>query len=261
MRSPEASYHVNLMGVKTGYASARRLLSGLALWAIVAVALWMLARWILMSDRGFDLSDEALYLLEAAAPQSDAAYMFPAGWHTRFVFDLVSGDVAAFRTAGAVLLGGAGIWVGLGAARLINASRGARDHLVAIAAGISGLAASWLYYFTLLRAPGYNWVNLMGMAIVVGAALRQWALLLGQQEIKKRWVDIALIATIGFGTVFSLAAKPTTPVLIGLTYASTAATIIGFKRAIWALAQVIVVSLLWVPVLIVIGWWDFNFQY
>ena len=247
------------MGVQTSSVLVRRLLLASALWAGVVAALWLLARWILMSDRGLDLSDEAIYLVEASAPESDAAFMFPAGWHTRFIFTAVGGDVAAFRTAGAVLLGLAGIWVGLSSARLIGAARARQDLFLAVAAGITGLSAAWLYYFTLLRAPGYNWVNLTGMAIVVGAALRQWARFVTPAETYKRWIDIALIATIGFGIVFSLAAKPTTPIFIALSYFATTIAVAGFNRAIRALAWIVIASVLWIPVLIIVGWWDLNF--
>ena len=247
------------MGFRSARIPLRPLLGGAALWTGIAVALWFLAHWILMSDRGLDLGDEALYLLEASAPQPDAAYMFPAGWHTSFLFDLVGGDVPAFRTAGAVLLGLAGMWVGLGAAHLIAVGQGRSDLLVQILAAITGVSASWLYYFTLLRAPGYNWVNLMGMSIVAGAALRQWARSIGPPTDESRWRDVGLIPIIGFGTVFSLAGKPTTPLFIAVAYTAAAIAIVGLKRGLRALASIIAASLLWIPVLIILGWWDLNF--
>lgn len=236
-----------------------RWLTWSALWGIVAVSLWFLADWVLMTDRGLDLGDESLYLLEAAALQPDASYVFPFGWHTGPILELVGGDVAAFRAIGAVILGGAGIWVGMSAARLISAARGEIDRYVTAAVAVTGFGASWLFYFTLLRAPGYNWVTLVGMGIAVGAALRQWAQQIDPPQQPNRWAERALVVTIGFGTVFALAAKPTTPIFIGITYGVTAVSIVGFKRATRALMWVIAVSFLWIPILILIRWWPWNF--
>ena len=240
-------------------AQTHRVMAYSALWSAILVALWLLARWILMADRGLGLGDEALYLMEAGAPQPDAAYMFPAGWHTGPLFRLVDGDVSAFRTSGAVLLGLAGVWVGLSTARLITAARGRVDSLLNFAAGLTGLSASWMYYFTLLRAPGYNWVNLVGIAIVIGAALRQWARILDRPEANGRWSSTALWATIGFGVIFSLAAKPSTPIFIGLAYTAAALTVVGVKRGIQAFIWIVITSVAWIPILIIFGWWELDF--
>lgn len=247
------------MGERVEPVRALRLLTWSAFWAIVAVALWFLADWILMADRGLDLGDEALYLLAADTRSPTAAFVFPFGWHTRPIYNLVGGDVAAFRTAGAVVLAGVGLWVGMSAARLIGAARDRADRFVTAGAAITGLAGSWLFYFTLLRAPGYNWVTIVGMGIAAGAALRQWARHIDPERNSNVWADRALVAVIGFGTVFTLAAKPTTPIFIGITYAITAVSIVGVKHALRALAWIIAASFLWIPILIIIGWWPWNF--
>lgn len=247
------------MGERVEPVRALRLMTWSAFWAIVAVALWFLADWILMADRGLDLGDEALYLLAADTRSPTAAFVFPFGWHTRPIYNLVGGDVAAFRTAGAVVLAGVGLWVGMSAARLIGAARDRADRFVTAAAAITGLAGSWLFYFTLLRAPGYNWVTIVGMGIAAGAALRQWARHIDPERNSNVWADRALIVVIGFGTVFTLAAKPTTPIFIGITYAITAVSIVGVKHALRALAWIIAASFLWIPILIIIGWWPWNF--
>ena len=106
---------------------ALRWLTWSALWVIVAVVLWYLADWILMADRGLDLGDEALYLLAADARSPTAAFVFPFGLHTRPIYNLVGGDVAAFRTAGAVVLAEVCLWVGMSAARLMGAARDRAD--------------------------------------------------------------------------------------------------------------------------------------
>lgn len=242
------------MGDRVKGLSAR-----LAFWGVMAISLWLFARWILMADRGLDLGDESLYLLEASAPQSTASYVFPFGWHTGPLFDAVGGDVPDFRVAGAVLLAFVGIWAGTGAAEVIEAARKQRDRLIIVGSGVAGAAASWMFYFTLLRAPGYNWVTLMGIAITLGAALRQWAATLQDPEDRSRWHGRILFAIAGFGIVFSLAAKPTTPIFLGITYGLTALSIVGFRRAMAVSAWLVVSAFAWIPILVAIRWWPIEF--
>lgn len=237
----------------------RRWLVWSGLWVGVALMLWLIADWMLMSDRGLDLGDEALYLMAADTQSSTASYVFPWGWHTRPLYLLVGGDVAGFRSVGAVVLGLVGIWVGLSTARLIAAARGGADRWVAAAAAVAALAAAWLFYFTLLRAPGYNWVTLVGTGIAVGAALRQWARHIDASVASNHWADRLLVAVIGFGTLFTVTAKPTTAIFIGIAYAITAVAIVGLRRATTALGWVITASVLWIPVLVLIRWWPWSF--
>jgi len=235
-----------------------RLLAAFLL-VLLVLALWLAAEWLLMPNRGLDLRDESLYLLEADVQSPTASYVFPFGWHTGPFFNLLGGDVSAFRTAGAVILGLVGIWVGTGAARLITSAWGFPDLFITIASGVTGLAASWMFYFTLLRSPGYNWVTLVGMGIAVGAALRQWARHISDRPKPSPWANRILFAIIGFGAVYSLSAKPTTPIFIGIAYGCVAATIVGPKRAIQALAWIVTAAVIWIPVLVIIRWWHWSF--
>lgn len=73
--------------------------------AILAVpTTWWAIRSLLASDRGIDLTDESLYLLDADPPGRYDAFGFPYGWITGPMFRAVDMDIARFRTLAGVLL-------------------------------------------------------------------------------------------------------------------------------------------------------------
>jgi hypothetical protein len=66
--------------------------------------IWIIVKQLLASDRGLDLTDEGLYLLDANPPSNTAAWGFPWGWHTGPFFQIVNYNISSFRTLGGVLL-------------------------------------------------------------------------------------------------------------------------------------------------------------
>lgn len=203
---------------------------------VAAAITWFPASWLLVSsilavDRGIDLTDEGLYLLDADPPAPTAAWNFPYGWVTAPLFRAVRGDIASFRALGGVLLLSLTTALALEVRRFSklrrihdaddggmhsSAHRSAAEFLTVIALGASG----FFFYSELgfLRVPSYNWVNLVGLLTAVLGIFRtaRTATVDGLmvQESQRQLVGSA--AVIAAGLFIAAHAKPTTPVLLAL---------------------------------------------
>ena len=183
---------------------------------LLAPLIWRLVEFAIASNKGLDLTDEGLYLMAADPPSPQASWGFPWGWHTRPLFALVNYDIATFRTLGGVLLLTAAAFFGWATTRyaftLFNRPlplhRG--THIWYVAAIVTASSGALLYYAGLLRAPSYNWVNLMGIFIASAA----WIMLVAHTGVQSRrkpklapWVWVSISA---FGLAFTIPAKPST---------------------------------------------------
>lgn len=182
------------------------------------VVAWRVAFAVLSADRGLDTTDETLYLLAAEPPSRTASWNVPWGWHTRPLFVLVGEDIARFRTIGAVIVIAGGVFTGVMAMRLLlddTTPGGRRPHRVDAwligAAALVGASGALMYYGDLLRTPSYNWVNLVGLLVAVGAvcALLRVA---GRTARRIEWLWTGVAA---FGMFVTLPAKPSSaPVMV-----------------------------------------------
>jgi hypothetical protein len=217
--------------------------------AAVVVALpliWAIVTFGLRPDRGLELADEGLYLLEAQPPTPTATWATPYGWHTRLLFRLVGYDVAAFRSVGAWLLLVAVVYLALAAVSFGEQRRAPNrspDHaaaapqawLTTAMAGIVGVLGGWLYYAGMVRTPSYNWLTVLGAVIATIGALQ----LLGRSDDRsfddahgKHRVTCHLWTfTIAVGLFLSLPAKPTTPAFFVLLFTPAALRILGPRRS------------------------------
>jgi hypothetical protein len=183
---------------------------------------WFILDAFLASKSGLDLSDEGLYLIASDAAQRSTPWALP-GWSTSWLFGLVGYDIAAFRTAGALILAIAGAILGAMAFRCIQSVDAQSDpsslstwittSIVALGSAITSLA----FYSTMLRSPSYNWAHLVGLILIgIGALqfINQRLPQLGNPEpltgfqLVRQHLGGILVS--GLGIVLAVPAKPTT---------------------------------------------------
>ena len=146
-------------------AALRLLLCAIAVVGPVSV----LALLIWARDRGFDFTDEGMYLLSAQHPEeihvsATLAYVYLAP-----LLRLVDGDVAAFRVLGygLVVFAASVLWFG------VRRAVGNRDSdLLGSFGGFAVvLAGALLYYVWFLPTPSYDLLNAVSVSMFGGALL------------------------------------------------------------------------------------------
>jgi hypothetical protein len=137
---------------------------------VVALAFmpWILI--LLAAPRGFDVTDEGFYLMSIAYPEDVTATfsMFGAVLHP--LYDIAQGNVAWFRSLGALLWFGIALivaWFTLG----FLMEQGARSTLTGFSERtrfqvmLLLASAGALYYGFWVLTPSYNWLTLVGLAL------------------------------------------------------------------------------------------------
>ncbi len=181
-----------------------------------AVGLWFLIAWVMSSDRAIGFRDEGLYLLAADPPTRTAAWVTPFGWGTKPFFWLVGYDIADLRTLAVwvmVVLGGA---LGWAISRWLHGGTPSERRWVVAGATAVGALGAPMLFASLLRTPGYNWVNLIGLSVAAGGAVL--TLTIGASSLWRDRRAHAAAALIAFGTCFAIPAKPSSaPLMLGAT--------------------------------------------
>lgn len=211
----------------------------------VSALLWLTLERLLASSRGVDLSDEGLYLLAADPPSASAAWGFPSGWHVHPLFALVRYDIASFRTLGALILVTASAWLGWSAARATlgrDEPKGRATTFLFLGA-LGASAGSFMFYAPMLRTPGYNWSNLVGLTVSAAATLT--AVTLADSRGHERspratraW--FAILAAVASLSLFStFPAKPTTLPLMVVISSLVVLLAVNLRAAgAWALISI-----------------------
>ncbi len=221
-------------------------------------ALWWFVAWVFSSDRGLGFRDEGLYLLAADPPSPTARWVTPFGWHTAPFFTLVGHDVAHLRTFAVCVLVAVGALLGWTIGRRVTDdatdvhSRTMRLGLAAVGAFGAPLLTSGL-----LRTPGYNWVNLVGLMLAVAGAA-QAAMLHDERTWWRSPRAHLAAAVLTLGVWFTVPAKPSSAPLFMLAAACFLAPVM--RRRTWSFASIAVAwGLGWTVLGVVIGWWPTNF--
>ncbi len=222
-------------------------------WSLLGIPVtWLLTRAALQSDRGLDLTDESLYLLEANSAADGVFLTTPYGWHTQVLWGLAGADVARFRTVGGIIivLLAAGLArtaarAGAAAARSHQAPivNGWPDALVMAAGALSGL----LFYAGYLRTPGYNWVNLVGLIVSLIGILRhvERSTIMSTcpaSSTLRLTLSLPDSVLVALGAFIAIPAKPTTPVLIAIIAYPLLAQIGGHAAAARSLMRVALIG-------------------
>ena len=215
------------------------------------VVLWLTIATVYSSDRGLDFSDEGLYILAADPPSRMATWFTPWGWQTSLLLRLVGNDLARLRTLAVWLLVALGGTLGWAIGRRV----GARALAIVGATGGPMLAAS------LLRTPGYNWVNLAGLLIgatgtIVATTLAAAEANDNEHTRRRMHAAAALIAP---GVLCSTPAKPTSGPFLLIAAAALIVFCIGWRRTLRLAAFVAAWAVAIVGVAVVSGTWPHNF--
>lgn len=182
---------------------------------MATVALWPVVAWTFSSDRGIGLRDEGLYLLAADPPTPTARWVTPFGWHTAPFFRLVGRDVADLRTFAVWALVVAGAVLGWALGRhLLGAGGAPADRAGRAALTLVGALGGPLLTSGLLRTPGYNWVNLVGLVLAVAGAVRLASLPDGAGAPWRSAAAHRAAALTAVGLVFTVPAKPSSAPLL-----------------------------------------------
>jgi hypothetical protein len=190
---------------------------------LLAALLWFALGALLATDRGLDLTDEGLYLLDSDPPAPGATWATPYGWITAPLFRSVNQSIADARTAAAVILALSGLLLARlavsMASELMPNGRPQTRHdrvgnfLLTAALGASGLM--YVTYIGFLRTPSYNWVNLVGIILTLSGVLRACRPPGNSSLPQSSSLHLGLSATlIAAGSFVALHAKPTTPLVL-----------------------------------------------
>lgn len=114
------------------------------------------------SGRGLDLTDEIFYLVWARNPNAYALLYQPFGYLLHPLFELVRGDLQAYRLAGFTLAAGAGVFVGAS----LPSARGNRAAFMAY-----GAASALTIFFPWIITPSYNSAANVGGMLIIGGLL------------------------------------------------------------------------------------------
>ena len=241
------------------------------------VVSWIALDWILSSQVGLDFSDEGLYLIAGDPPTPDTAWVFPAGWSTSALFALTGYDIANFRTLGAMLLVGAsGVlgWLSLDItaklfvpAQMHGSEPASRAHRVWHGLVAGGVALSSLaFYASMLRTPGYNWANLLGLVIAASGAL---AVLRRNQQLQAElgaggiWASVRMQVVptlmIAFGIFFAVPAKPTSGIFIALSVLVLFSVWFGPRFGLAMTVAIGLATFAFILAAVVVRMWTWNF--
>lgn len=195
---------------------------GVAVFASVALAAVLLyCGWSL--NRGFEITDEAYYLLLAMYPDATRLYISAQQWAMSPLWD-ITGSLTTFRAAGLVVLIGSSAVLGLGILRM-TANRGSWPQRLSVlsVSVICGL----LYAITINVSPSYNLLASAGAYAAFG-----WMLIAcGQPSGMLRFASlIAAGAAVGVEFV----CKPSAGVATWLLVAVCAALLDGAARPRWS---------------------------
>ncbi|MBI4934238.1 MAG: hypothetical protein HY828_10195 [Actinobacteria bacterium] len=235
-----------------------RSVGGAAIGLASLVGLWRLVAWVFSSDRGLGFRDEGLYLLAADPPSPTARWVTPFGWHTAPFFSIVGHDVAHLRTFAVCVLVVVGAQLGWVIGRRVTdgdtdgSARAVRFGLAAVGAFGAPLLTSGL-----LRTPGYNWVNLVGLLVATTGAV----MAVTMHDEGSWWRSPrahAAAAVLALGLWFTVPAKPSSAPLFLVATAVFLAPVL--RRRTWSFAALTAAwGLGWTLFGIAVGWWPVDF--
>lgn len=171
-------------------------------------------------DRGFDITDESVYILWASNPRDILASTTEFGHYTGILYSLANGNLAGFRLLGLLLLlVTAGLfshsleryWGHLSGVSVSNHSRWLS--LIVILAGTAAYHSSWIL------TPSYNWLALTSTLIVATGLLH--AAVNASDRGTNSSKNLSLFGhglLVGIGGGLSFMAKPTTAAVLAIIF-------------------------------------------
>ena len=230
--------------------------------AIVLVGtmfLWPIMSLVLSSNKGLDLTDESLLLINANPGTAYSAWGFPWGWHTWVLFKIVNYNISDFRTGGSILLLVAGGILGLQLGRYINSFSLIEKKRISMLLFMTsyGALGTLFFYAGFIRSPGYNWLNLFGIYIAASGYIELYLVLRNNRSLN--FIEnIRIGAWISLGLFITIPAKPTT---IFLTFLVGLLPLIKFPHKNWlkAIGIIPIWVLIYISVAIFLKIWPLDF--
>lgn len=232
----------------------------------ILVGLWWVTFFVLSSSKGFETSDEALYLLVARELRGESQWGFPFGWHTAPIYLAAGSDVANFRTLGGVILGviGSSLAVaGFLVAGDISSIRGLSEKRAnlwsTLVFALVGYAGALFYYASLIRAPSYNWVNLVGLLLACSGLLVFIWIGRNVQKVIPRYTQILVSTLVGAALFYTIPGKPSSPFLFLAVAIPVLILLFGLRRGVVISGQIILAGLAMIPLAVLTGLWPVDF--
>ncbi|PZQ96947.1 MAG: hypothetical protein DI533_15450 [Cereibacter sphaeroides] len=125
---------------------------------------------LFVSDRGYDISDEAYYVLSASLPGSVEAYISPQHWLLGPLWR-ISGDLQSFRLVGLSVLILSSVVLAIGVTAVARKLRPAHGRASALSIFSISIAGALLYLTTINLSPSYNLLASAGCAAAIGFSL------------------------------------------------------------------------------------------
>ena len=184
---------------------------------LACFSIFRLSELVIATKYGIADKDEGLYLLAADPPNNSAAWSFPWGWHTKFIFELTSFNLSTFRAVGATILVLFSIFFVREVFRFhhkIVRNSLKNDKIINFTIVIIGLSFAVIFYGSFVfRTPGYNWVTYVGTLLSCTGLMKQ--LNYHSSNEQKYWNSSAA-ALFAVGLFFTTPAKPSTPIFLML---------------------------------------------
>lgn len=158
----------------------------------LCIAVVVLVNYVLLfrsAFHGLDISDEGMYLLSVSNVSERTSFHNPFGDYTGLLYSLSFQKVWLFRITGFLALALTGTYLSSAVSRFLppEVSNSIRGSVI-----LSGLLVGPFYYSIGILTPSYNWLNLLCIAVGLGAILH---ILLPLPELPRyQLVHIALLA-------------------------------------------------------------------
>lgn len=195
-----------------------------------------IARFVLVPDRGIDLTDEGLYLAALYGPQTHS-WGFPYAWHLQPISNLVGENIVDLRFIFS--------WIVLLVFYLFGYSTGVflryrlkNNQLLALRyqpfiTGVVSVVFGLTFFDLLLnRLPSYNWVNMVGLVVAISGLFLLLALEDEELMVRTSIVRLSLVFLVAFGAFYSLPGKPSSILFIAIAVIFGSWLFYGRRRAL-----------------------------
>jgi len=223
---------------------------------------------ILQPSKGFDLTDEGLYLLSADPSGKYDYSTWPFGWSTHLLFAFSKYNIADFRLNGALILFCASGYLGWSALNFVLSTeerklKSTKAKLFEFLLIVISSSIASLYYYSgfipFLRTPSYNWVNLLGIIMIIAGVLNLGYSIRANGKVQITWQNCSYFAFTSLGLFITVPAKPSTAPLMLILVFIFLVLVTDVVNTVRALIFTLFGLLFWILLSLIFGIWPRNF--